>query len=202
MPNGPIVVVTGANRGIGLEISRQLATRGAEVVLTARKSGAGKAAVKRLAAENLSVQFRPLDVTSGKSIVALREFLKRTYGRLDVLINNAGIIANSDAPGLKVDMETVRVTLETNALGPFHLSQALAPLLRRSKRARIVNISSGMAEKVLERLATSDRTTCRAEPRGLIRSGLATAMSAIPTRLGRYRAAADGVVHVLMAILS
>jgi NAD(P)-dependent dehydrogenase (short-subunit alcohol dehydrogenase family) len=144
MPNGPIVVVTGANRGIGLEISRQLATRGAEVVLTARKSGAGKAAVKRLAAENLSVQFRPLDVTSGKSIVALREFLKRTYGRLDVLINNAGIIARDDAAGLKVDMETVRVTLETNALGPFHLSQALAPLLQRSKRARILNMSSGM----------------------------------------------------------
>jgi NAD(P)-dependent dehydrogenase (short-subunit alcohol dehydrogenase family) len=144
MPNGPIIVVTGANRGIGLEISRQLATRGAEVVLTARKSGAGKAAVERLAAQNLTVQFRPLDVTSGKSIVALREFLKRTYGRLDVLINNAGIIAKRDAPGLEVDMETVRVTLETNALGPFHLSQALAPLLQRSKRARIVNMSSGM----------------------------------------------------------
>ena len=135
MPNGPIVVVTGANRGIGLEISRQLVTRGAQVVLTARKSGAGKAAVKRLAAQNLTVQFRPLDVTSGKSIVALREFLKRT---------NAGIIANSDAPGLRVDMETVRVTLETNALGPLHLSQTLAPLLQRGKHARIVNISSGM----------------------------------------------------------
>ena len=145
MPNEPIVVVTGANRGIGLEISRQLATRGSQVVLTARKSGAGKAAVKRLAAQNLTVQFRPLDVTSGKSIVALREVLKRTYGRLDVLINNAGIIASGEAPGLNVDMETVRVTLETNALGPFHLSQALAPLLRCSKRARIVNISSGWA---------------------------------------------------------
>jgi NAD(P)-dependent dehydrogenase (short-subunit alcohol dehydrogenase family) len=144
MPNEPVVVVTGANRGIGFEISRQLATRGAQVVLTARKSRAGKAAVKELAAQNLTVQFRPLDVTSGKSIVALREFLKRTYGRLDVLINNAGIIASGDAPGLKVDMETVLATLETNALGPFHLSQALAPLLQRSKRARILNMSSGM----------------------------------------------------------
>jgi NAD(P)-dependent dehydrogenase (short-subunit alcohol dehydrogenase family) len=143
MRNAPIVVVTGANRGIGLEISRQLATCGAQVVLTARKSGAGKAAVKTLAAQNLTVQFRLLDVTLGKSIAA-REFLKRTYGRLDVLINNAGIIASGDAAGLKVDMETVRVTLETNALGPFHLSQALAPLLLRSKRARIVNVSSGM----------------------------------------------------------
>jgi NAD(P)-dependent dehydrogenase (short-subunit alcohol dehydrogenase family) len=144
MTSAPIVVVTGANRGIGFEISRQLATRGAQVVLTARKSGAGKAAVKKLAAQELTVQFQPLDVTSRKSIVALREFLKRTFGRINVLINNAGIIANGDASGREVDMETVRVTLETNALGPLHLSQALVPLLQRSKDARIVNISSGM----------------------------------------------------------
>jgi NAD(P)-dependent dehydrogenase (short-subunit alcohol dehydrogenase family) len=122
MTNAPIVVVTGANRGIGFEISRQLASRGAEVVLTARKPGAGKAAVKKLAAQDLTVQFQPLNVTSRKSIVSLREFLKRTFGRINVLINNAGIIANGDASGLEVDMETVRVTLETNALGPLHLS--------------------------------------------------------------------------------
>jgi NAD(P)-dependent dehydrogenase (short-subunit alcohol dehydrogenase family) len=144
MTSAPIVVVTGANRGIGFEISRQLAARGAQVILTARKPAAGKAAVRKLAAQSLTVQFRQLDVTSTKSIVALREFLKRTHGRLDVLINNAGIIAKGDAPGLKVDMETVRVTLETNSLGPLHLSQALVPLLQRSKHGRIVNISSGM----------------------------------------------------------
>jgi NAD(P)-dependent dehydrogenase (short-subunit alcohol dehydrogenase family) len=63
---------------------------------------------------------------------------------LTVLINNAGIIAKGDARGLEVDMETVRVTLETNALGPLHLSQCLVPLLQSSKPARIVNISSGM----------------------------------------------------------
>jgi NAD(P)-dependent dehydrogenase (short-subunit alcohol dehydrogenase family) len=97
-----------------------------------------------LATQNLTVQFQPLDVTSEKSIIALREFLKRTYGRLNVLINNAGIIAKGDAPGLEVDMESVRVTLETNAFGPLHLSQALVPLLQDSKHARIVNISSGM----------------------------------------------------------
>jgi NAD(P)-dependent dehydrogenase (short-subunit alcohol dehydrogenase family) len=125
MTSAPIVVVTGANRGIGFEISRQLATRGAQVVLTARKSVAGKAAVKKLAAQELTVQFQPLDVTSRKSIVALREFLKRTFGRINVLINNAGIIANGDASGREVDMETVRVTLKTNALGPLHLSQDL-----------------------------------------------------------------------------
>jgi NAD(P)-dependent dehydrogenase (short-subunit alcohol dehydrogenase family) len=98
MTSAPIVVVTGANRGIGFEISRRLATRGAQVVLTARKPGPGKAAVRKLAAQNLTVQFHPLDVTSRKSIVALREFLKRTYGRINALINNAGIIAKGDAP--------------------------------------------------------------------------------------------------------
>src|ERR1700687_2122432 len=144
MTSAPVVVVIGANRGIGFEISRQLATRGAQVVLTARNTAAGKVAVKRLAAQNLTVQFQLLDVTSRKSIVALGEFLKRTHGRLNVLINNAGIIPKSDASGLKVNMETVRVTLETNALGPLHLSQTLLPLLRRNKHARIVNISSGM----------------------------------------------------------
>jgi NAD(P)-dependent dehydrogenase (short-subunit alcohol dehydrogenase family) len=142
--SAPIVVVTGANRGIGFEISRQLAKRGAQVILNARKPDVGKAAVKKMAAQNLTVQFQSLDVTSSKSIVALREFLRRAYGRLDVLINNAGIIAKGDAPGLEVDMDTVRETLETNALGPLHLSQILAPLLQRSKHARIVNISSGM----------------------------------------------------------
>jgi len=106
MTSASIVVVTGANRGIGFEISRQLANRGAEVILTARKPEVGKAAVKKLAALNLTVQFQPLDVTSSKSIVALREFLKRAYGRLNVLINNAGIIAKGDAPGLEVDMDT------------------------------------------------------------------------------------------------
>jgi NAD(P)-dependent dehydrogenase (short-subunit alcohol dehydrogenase family) len=144
MTSAPIVVVTGANRGIGFEISRQLASRGAQVVLTARKPGAGKAAVKKLAAQNLTVLFQPLNVTSRKSIATLRDFLKRTFGRINVLINNAGIISDGDAPGLEVDMETIRVTLETNALGPLHLSQALLPLLQRSKDARIVNISSGM----------------------------------------------------------
>lgn len=142
MTNAPIVVVTGASRGIGFEISRQLATRGAQVVLTARNREAGKIAMRRLAAQNLTVQFHPLDVTLSNSIATLRKFLKETYGRLDALINNAGIIASKDDSGLKVAMETVRMTLETNALGPFHLSQALMPLLK--KGARIVNISSGM----------------------------------------------------------
>jgi NAD(P)-dependent dehydrogenase (short-subunit alcohol dehydrogenase family) len=140
----PVAVVTGGNRGIGFEICRQLAARGAGVVLTARERAAGEAAVKKLAGGKHAATFHPLDVTDGASIERLRDFLKDTYGRLDVLINNAGIIAKGEAPALKVDLATVRQTLETNALGPLHLTQALVPLLRRGTSPRIVNMSSGM----------------------------------------------------------
>ena len=140
----PIVVVTGGNRGIGLEICRQLAGRGATVVLTARQPEAAQEAAKKLAAPNLSVQFHPLDVASAESVAALRGFLDGTFGRLDVLINNAGIFSKEDGTGLNVKLATVRATFETNTLAPLHLSQALTPLLKRSSTARIVNVSSGM----------------------------------------------------------
>ena len=83
---------------IGFEICRQLSGRGARVVLTARKPEAGAAAVKKLAAQNLATQFHPVDVTATESIAALRDFLERTCGQLDVLINNAGIISEGEAP--------------------------------------------------------------------------------------------------------
>jgi len=140
----PVVVVTGGNRGIGLEICRQLAARGARVVLTARKRAAAEAAVKTLAGGKHAPASHPLDVTDGKSIAGLHDFLQARYGHLDVLINNAGIIAKGEAPALNVDLATVRETLETNALGPLHLAQALVPLLQRGSSPRIVNMSSGM----------------------------------------------------------
>lgn len=146
-PNEIIVVVTGANRGIGFEICRQLAERGARVVLTARSAEAGQMAVSKLASSyktGPSAQFYPLSVTDSASATALREFLERTFGRIDVLINNAGIITDDDASGLEVKLATVRDTLETNTLAPLHLAQTLAPLLRRSRAGRIVNMSSGM----------------------------------------------------------
>src|SRR5262249_7552132 len=105
---------------------------------------AGAAAVKKLAAQGLAAVFQKLDVTDDKSIAALAGFIKDAHGRLDVLINNAGIIAKGEAPALDVALATVRTTLETHALGPLHVVQALAPFLKSSKSARIVNMSSGM----------------------------------------------------------
>ena len=144
MTDNPVIVVTGGNRGIGFEVCRQLAERGAQVLLTARDLEAGQEAVKKLAARKLSAQFQPLNVTDSESAAALRGHLERAFGRLDVLINNAGIFSKQDGPGLDVKLETVRATLETNTLAPLHLSQTLAPLLKRSGMARIVNVSSGM----------------------------------------------------------
>jgi len=145
MNNGaPVILVTGGNRGIGFEICRQLANRGAQVVLTARKEEAGREAVEKLAAQKLTARFHPLDVTSSDSAGALRDFLERTFGRLDVLINNAGIISDGEASGLEVKLSIVRTTFETNTLGPLQLSQMLMPLLKRSRAGRIVNMSSGM----------------------------------------------------------
>jgi NAD(P)-dependent dehydrogenase (short-subunit alcohol dehydrogenase family) len=140
----PIIVVTGGNRGIGFEICRQLAGRGAQVVLTARNAGAGEEAIKRLAAQKLTARFCPLDVSSLESIVALRRFLDHGFDRLDVLINNAGIFSKEDGPALEVKLSTVRTTFETNTLAPLAMSQSLLPLLKRSNAARIINVSSGM----------------------------------------------------------
>jgi NAD(P)-dependent dehydrogenase (short-subunit alcohol dehydrogenase family) len=142
--NQPIIVVTGGNRGIGFETCRQLAGRGAQVVLTARQPEAGEEALRRFAAQKLSAHFQPLDVTNPQSAAALRDYLERVFGRLDVLINNAGIFSKADSAGLDVKLETVRATLETNTLAPLYLSQTLVPLLKRSSAARIVNVSSGM----------------------------------------------------------
>lgn len=143
-PEETVCIVTGGNRGIGFEICRQLASRGAKVILTARSPEAGKAAAAKLSSPKTPVQFHPLDVTDQTSQDALKKFVESRFGRLDVLINNAGIFSKEDAGGLEVKLEVVRSTFETNTLAPLHLSQVLAPLLKRSQSGRIVNMSSGM----------------------------------------------------------
>ena len=143
-----VAVVTGANRGIGLEICRQLGRRqDVHVVLTARNETKGKAAATQLRGEGVDVDFHVLDVTSEKSVRALSDWLAATFGRCDILVNNAGILA--DPRGSRIldsRPETYRQTLETNVLGPLLLSQALVPLMKKNRYGRIVNISSGQGQ--------------------------------------------------------
>jgi NAD(P)-dependent dehydrogenase (short-subunit alcohol dehydrogenase family) len=139
-------VVTGASRGIGLEVCRQIARRGVRVVLTARDAAAGRRAAAALAGEGLPVEFHPLDVTADESARELARHLGRGGDRLDILMNNAGVFSDGDAGAATVDLATVRATMETNCYGALRVIQALLPLLRRSPAGRIVNVSSGMGQ--------------------------------------------------------
>ena len=145
MTDQRVAVVTGANRGIGLEICRQLARSGGiHVVLTSRDEAKGKAAAEKLG-EN--VDFRRLDVTSDRSVKALADDIADTYKRCDILVNNAGVML--DPRGSRVldsQVETWRKTLETNLIGPLMLIQALAPLMKKHGYGRIINVSSGQGQ--------------------------------------------------------
>jgi NAD(P)-dependent dehydrogenase (short-subunit alcohol dehydrogenase family) len=149
MSNPSIAVVTGAYRGLGLEAARQLSALGHRVVLTARRSAEGQAAADALASGGGDVCFAPLDVADPDSIRSLRDRLERDYGRVDVLINNAGIFpgASPGSPGssvLEAELDGIRQAFETNTLGPLELSRRLIPLM--AGRGRIVNVSSGMGQ--------------------------------------------------------
>ena len=143
-----VAVVTGANRGIGLEICRQLGRRqDLRVVLTARNDAKGKAAARQLREEGIDVDFHRLDVTSEADIRMLADWLAATYERCDILVNNAGIAADPRGSRvLDLKVATYRATLETNTLGPLMLCKALAPLMKNNRYGRIVNVSSGQGQ--------------------------------------------------------
>ncbi|MBI4190959.1 MAG: SDR family oxidoreductase [Betaproteobacteria bacterium] len=142
-----VAVVTGANRGIGFEICRQLAQRGIRVVLTGRDAAQGGAACKTLRAAGLPVSFRKLDVTSARGIKALAAFVARQFGRVDILVNNAGIMIDPRGSRfLDSEPKIYRDTLETNVFGPLLLTQALLPLMQQRNYGRIVNLSSGLGQ--------------------------------------------------------
>ncbi len=147
----PVAVVTGANRGLGLETCRQLAKRGHQVILTSRDSGKGKAAVEKLREQGLQVDYQDLDVTDVDSINQLARYIEQTYGRLDVLVNNAGVFLDrigSDDPAqdsvFAANLDTLRESMEINVYVPLRLCQILIPLMQG--RGRVVNLSSGMGQ--------------------------------------------------------
>ena len=144
-----VVLITGANKGIGLEVARQLAGRGMRVLLGARDAGRGEAAVNKLRAEGLKeVELAVLDVTSQESIDKAVIDIEQRFGVLDVLINNAAIIVDQATPSMATQ-ESIRQTFDTNFFGVIATAQAFLPLLRKSSHPRIINVSSGLGSIAL-----------------------------------------------------
>lgn len=146
-----IAIVTGANRGIGLAATRMLAERSFTVVLCARDATSGGKAQSRLEAAGLPVVLRKLDVTRSEETASLARWLRKQFGHIDVLINNAGIMLESRRPGAKHSSDPMQVSMSTllehinvNTLGAIRMIQVLAPLMREG--ARIVNLSSGLGQ--------------------------------------------------------
>ncbi|MFF4951040.1 SDR family oxidoreductase [Streptomyces chattanoogensis] len=142
-PISPVSLVTGATRGIGREVSRQLASLGHTVVLTGRSLEAAAHVAGEVTEETgHDVRALRLDVTDEDSIAAAAAQVARRYGRLDVLVNNAGIHYDTWQRAVTADLAIVREAAETNLYGPWRMAIAFAPLLRASAHPRLVNVSS------------------------------------------------------------
>jgi NAD(P)-dependent dehydrogenase (short-subunit alcohol dehydrogenase family) len=143
--SSPVALVSGANRGIGREVSRQLAERGYEVLLSARDHANAEQAAAEVAAQTgASVRPLTLDVADPASIAAAAQRVKQSPGRLDLLVNNAGVGTDFGVAGVDPDFEKIQAALDTNFFGAYRLTMAVLGLLRVSPHPRIVNVSSGM----------------------------------------------------------
>ena len=139
-----VALVTGGNKGIGYEVARQLGTdHGMAVLVGARDAARGRAAAERLAAAGVDARAVQLDVTDPASVAAAAGQVDRDFGRLDVLVNNAGVSLEYDPPS-QTDLAKYKATHETNAFGPLVVTKAMLPLLKRSPAGRVVNMSSGL----------------------------------------------------------
>jgi NAD(P)-dependent dehydrogenase (short-subunit alcohol dehydrogenase family) len=144
---GQIALVTGANKGIGNQIAAQLGALGSTVLVAARDQERGEKAAAALRADGHDARAITLDVTDPASAAAAAERVEREFGRLDVLVNNAGIATVEGrrlAPS-ETDLDTIRTVFETNVFGVVTVTNALLPLLLRAPAPRIVNVSSGLA---------------------------------------------------------
>jgi NAD(P)-dependent dehydrogenase (short-subunit alcohol dehydrogenase family) len=137
-----VALVTGANRGIGLEIARQLSDLGISVVIGSRDPAQGKAAAASLQNDRREVHSQLIDVTRANTIQSAVGQILDQFGRIDILVNNAGIMIDAGTNILELDLTIFQNTLETNALGPLLLSQACIPHMLVNDYGRIVNISS------------------------------------------------------------
>ncbi|MEH2402187.1 SDR family oxidoreductase [Nostoc sp.] len=177
---GKVALITGANKGIGFEIARQLGSRGATVLVSARDIGRGEEAANKLRSNQIDARSIQLDVIDQKTIDSTAEKIESEFGKLDILVNNAGILSDGDRlPPSQVDIETLRHTYETNVFGVFAVTKTLLPLLKKSKAGRIVNLSSGLGSLTLH----SDPNSEFADSRYLAYNSSKTALNAITVLL-------------------
>ncbi len=141
-----IVLISGASRGIGLETGKQLLELGWNVVFTARNMHEGRPLVNKLREKWKSAWFHQLDVTDEQSISDIAEYVEDTCGRLDVLINNAGIMIEENHKIMDVELEDLHKTMATNLYGPLMLTRTMLPFFKDSKDARVINVSSRMGQ--------------------------------------------------------
>jgi len=153
-----VALVTGANKGIGEEIARQLGEQGMTVLLAARDAARGEETAAELRQQGIDAHAIRLDVTDPVGMDEAARDVERQFGKLDVLVNNAGIALDRGRPASAIDVDTLRRTYETNVFGVVAVTQAFLPLLRKSDAGRIVNLSSalGSLTQNSETLFTSD----------------------------------------------
>lgn len=152
MNDKKIALVTGANKGIGLETARQLGQKGITVLVGARDETKGKEAVEKLRQEKIDAHALTIDVSDERSIEKAVKQVENDYGRLDILINNAGIMLDDqDKKVSEQSLDTWRRTFDTNLFGLIATTQAFLPLLRKSEAGRIVNLSSILGSITLHR---------------------------------------------------
>ncbi len=141
-----IALISGANRGIGLETGKQLLELGWNVVFTARNMHEGRPLINKLREKWKSAWFHQLDVTDEQSISDMAEYVEDTCGRLDVLINNAGIMIEENHKIMNVELDDLHKTMATNLYGPLMLTRTMLPFFKDSKDARVINVSSRMGQ--------------------------------------------------------
>ena len=149
-----IALITGANKGLGLETARQLGNEGLTVLMASRNKERGTAAAQQLQAEGLDASFVQLEVTNEAEVDALASHIDSTYGKLDVLVNNAGIMHSGEATGentsASVEENVLRETFDVNFFSLVRLTQKMLPVLKKSEAARIVNVSSILGSSTVQ----------------------------------------------------
>jgi NAD(P)-dependent dehydrogenase (short-subunit alcohol dehydrogenase family) len=142
MENGRVALVSGGNRGIGLEVCRRLSEQGVTVIIGSRDEDRGRAAAEGLEGNVVPHQ---LDVADARSVDRMAAFLEDSFGRLDVLVNNAAIANDDGQSGVDADLDRVKEALEANLFGAWRLCELAIPLMQRNGYGRIVNVSTGLA---------------------------------------------------------